>query len=110
MADRADYPGYPEPRPEKKPNLKSSFTSKFKSVGIALLRGFVYLYTLIAASVKMVISGSVGAILALHFNRTIPEGLSSDTIWLLVLVLVVIFAVYHHVENDAKNTDLSSWD
>lgn len=105
MTDSADYPGYPEPEPEPKSKLKS----KLRSAGIALIRGFFYFFSLIAASVKMVLSGVVGALLALHFDRTIPEGVSSDVIWIIVLIFVVMFAAYHHLENSTKNTELPSW-
>lgn len=106
MTDGADYLGYPEPEPE--PEL--GWKSKLKRVGIALIRGFFYLFSLIVASVKMVLSGVVGALLALHLDRTFPEGISADAIWIIVLIFVFSYAAYHHLENSIEDTDLPSYE
>ncbi len=71
---------------------------------------FFYLFSLIVTSVKMVLSGVVGALLALHFDRTVPEGISTDTIWIIVLIFVFSYAAYHHLENFMEDTDLPPYE
>lgn len=73
------------------------------------MRRILYLLLLMVVSMKVVISGIVGALLALNFNRTIPEGLSTDGTLLLVLLFVLFFAIYHHMERDIKNTEFPEW-
>ena len=99
MTDGADYPGYYEPEPE------TESTSNLIAAGFAVMGRISYLILLMVVSLKVVISGTVGALLALNLSQTIPEGLSTGGTLLLVLLFAVFFAIYHHMERDIKNTE-----
>lgn len=103
MVDGANCPGYPEPEP------KEESTSKLRLAGIALLRGMFYLLSLLVPSAKMVLSGTVGALLAINFDQTLPEGISSDTFQIVILFFVFLFVIYHHLKKSVENTNSSSW-
>ena len=99
MTDGADYPGYYEPEPE------TESKSNLIAAGFAVMRRILYLLLLMVVSVKVVISGTVGALLALNFNRTIPGGLSTDGTLLLVFLFALFYGIYYHMERDIKNIE-----